>query len=284
MDYKLKEDLEMFQSIKGLTNEDLAEILNTSTMNIWRWKNNKAKPSETTLKGIYDKIFSSGVDLNSLKEEMYKSKENSNTKIVFHGSKSGIDGELTIKRGDVNRDFGQAFYTGENVEQAVSFVCFYPDSSLYIMEFDTSNLKIKNFEVTKEWMTYIAYSRGKLNEYKESKYIKKVVDEVKDYDVVIAPIADNTMYDILNDFTRGFITDEQCLNALSANRLGKQIVFLNDEALKHLKVLEHCFISDIEREHYTEVKRRSTDIGIQKSILERRKYAAKGKYVEELYK
>ncbi len=284
MDYRLKEDLEIFKNIKELSNEDVAELLNTSTMNIWRWSNNKVEPNKITLNMIYNKIYSSGVDLNSLKEDMYKSKENANTKIVFHGSKAGIEGDLSIKVGDPNKDFGQAFYTGENVAQAVSFVSSYDNSSLYILEFDTSNLRIKNFEVSKEWMTYIAYSRGKLEDYKESKYIKKVVEEMKNYDVVIAPIADNTMYDILSDFTRGVITDEQCLNALSANRLGKQIVFLTEEAISHVKILEHCFLCDKEKEHYFEIKKNSAEIGKQKSILERRKYAAKGKYVEELYK
>lgn len=282
MDYNLKEDIEMFKSIKELTNDDLSLFLDTSPMNIWRWINGKVKPTNSTLQMIYNRIYSSGVDLSSLKEEMYKSRENANTKIVFHGSKSGIVGEISINYGEQNKDFGRAFYTGESVEQAISFVSAFDNPSLYILEFDASNLKIKTFEVSKEWMIYVAYSRGKLEKFKDSKYIKRIVEDLKKYDVVIAPIADNTMYDILNDFADGAITDEQCLNSLSANRLGKQIVFLTEKSVKNLKILEKCFISEKEKEHYFEIKKQSAILGKQKSILERRKYAAKGKYVEEL--
>ena len=43
-------------------------------------------------------------------------------KLLFHGSKGEIDGEIDVHHGRQNNDFGQGFYTGESYEQAISFV------------------------------------------------------------------------------------------------------------------------------------------------------------------
>ena len=113
----------------------------------------------------------------------------------------------------------------------------------------------KEFVVSKEWMLLIAYFRGRIEEYKESKVIKKLLEEIKSVDVIVAPIADNTMYSILDDFISGIITDEQCLNALSANRLGKQYVFLNNAAIdRSLKMLERCYYCNEEKKDYLKEK------------------------------
>lgn len=93
----------------------------------------------------------------------------------------------------------------------------YPSSSVYIFDFNKENIKLKEFNVSEEWMLLIAYFRGKLDEYKDSKTIKELLKNLKDIDVIVAPIADNTMYTILDDFIQGKITNQQCLNALSAN-------------------------------------------------------------------
>ena len=134
-------------------------------------------------------------------------------------------------------------------------------------------------------MLLIAYYRGRLEEYKNSKLIKELVNELKDIDVVIAPIADNTMYTTLDDFISGKITDLQCLNALSANRLGKQYVFLNDNIIKNnLIMLERCFYCQSERTDYQSYRLKENEIGKNKVKIALREYAGKGKYIEDLLK
>ena len=134
-------------------------------------------------------------------------------------------------------------------------------------------------------MLLIAYYRGRLEEYSDSKYIKELKDELNDIDVVIAPIADNTMYTTLDDFINGKITDLQCLNALSANRLGKQYVLLNDKVINNnLKMLERCFYCQNERKDYQAYRLKENEIGKNKVKIALREYAGKGKYIEELFK
>ncbi len=91
------------------------------------------------------------------------------------------------------------------------------------------------------------------------------------------------MYTTLDDFIEGKITDLQCLNALSANRLGKQYVFLTDESIsKSLEALERCFYSTNERKDYQAYRLKENEIGKDKVKIALRQYAGKGRYIEEL--
>ena len=204
---------------------------------------------------------------------------------MFHGAKLELNGDPSIEYSDDKKDFGKGFYLGESFEQSASFVVGYKKSSVYVFDFNRSNINIKKFNASKEWMILIAYFMGRLEEYKDSNYIKELLNNIKDIDVIIAPIANNTMYTILDDFINGKITDLQCLNALSANRLGKQYVFLNDKVInKNLKMLERCFYCGHERNDYESLKLKENEIGKNKVIIALREFAGKGKYIEELLK
>ena len=48
---------------------------------------------------------------------------------------------------------------------------------------------------------------GGLDEYKEHPTIKMLAEQSRDCDYIIAPIADNRMFQIINSFINGEITD-----------------------------------------------------------------------------
>lgn len=278
-------DLKYSKIVLGLNDTKLSEYLNISRSTIIRWLNNTITPEYDTLDKVYNKLYESNIYLNRVKEEMYNSSVDKNHMILFHGAKTEIIGEPSISFSEDKKDFGRGFYLGETFEQSASFVVGYNKSSVYIFDFNKENVKIKEYNVSKEWMLLIAYFRGRLDEYAGSKYIKELIKELNDVDVVIAPIAYNTMYTTLDDFISGKITDLQCLNALSANRLGKQYVFLNDNVIKNnLKMLERCFYCKNERVDYQSYRLKENEIGKNKVKIALREYAGKGKYIEELLK
>lgn len=278
-------DLKYSKIVLGLNDTKLSEYLNISRSTVIRWLNNTITPEYDTLDKVYNKLYESNIYLNRVKEEMYNSSVDKNHMILFHGAKTEIIGEPSISFSEDKKDFGRGFYLGETFEQSASFVVGYNKSSVYIFDFNKENVKIKEYNVSKEWMLLIAYFRGRLDEYTGSKYIKELIKELNDVDVVITPIADNTMYTTLDDFISGKITDLQCLNALSANRLGKQYVFLNDNVIKNnLKMLERCFYCKNERVDYQSYRLKENEIGKNKVKIALREYAGKGKYIEELLK
>lgn len=284
MKYSFFEDLEYAKEVLSLSETDFFKLIKIPKTTYYRWKRNEYIPNEKELDSIYSILYSKGINLNRIKEEMYLSLENKQTKIIFHGSKNGIEGNISVDYGSLNKDFGKGFYAGESVRQSISFVCSYPNSSLYFLKLNNfEKIKKIEFDVSKEWMILIAYYRGKIDQYINSKYIKKVLNKIKNVDLIIAPIADNTMYSIINEFIEGSITDEQCINCLSANRLGKQYVFLNDNVIdNNLEILSKTFISTNEKEDYYKTREQEDDIGKKKVIMAKRKYAGVGKYIEEL--
>ena len=283
MTFNYVKDIEYAKNLLEMSDEDICKMFQISRMTYYRWINSKTIPSRENLENIYSCLYDKKIRINKLKEEMYKGQEIEDKRILFHGAKSYIEGDITVEKSEPKKDFGKGFYLGETLLQSASFVSNYRTSSVYVLECKIKDLKVKEYGVTHEWMILISYFRGKIDEYKDSKCIKKLLDDLKNVDLVIAPIADNTMYEILDDFSGGEITDLQCLNALSANWLGKQYVFLNDKAIKKsLTIIDKLYLCEKEKNDYKTRKEENTKIGKQKVKLAKREYAGKGKYIEEL--
>ena len=85
----------------------------------------------------------------------------SKTVVLYHGSKSGIQGNIA----PVSRkycDFGKGFYMGTERIQPLTLICNYPDARIYTLEADLSDLKILDIEVGIECALLVAYNRGKM--------------------------------------------------------------------------------------------------------------------------
>ena len=133
-------------------------------------------------------------------------------------------------------------------------------------------------------MLTIAYFRGTLDEYKEHPAVQKILKEARNCDYIVAPIADNRMFQIINSFIAGEITDEQCKHCLAATNLGNQYVFTSERAAKKLRILERTYISSSEREYYKGIRTAETKLGDDKVKLARRQYRGKGKYIDDILK
>lgn len=158
------------------------------------------------------------------------------------------------------------------------------------MKFAASNLISREFSIDREWMLTIAYYRGKLQEYIQTETVKKLLKTNKGVDYIIAPIADNRMFEIIDSFIDGEITDVQCQHCLSATNqhclsatnLGKQYVFISEKALDNITLLERCFLTDSEKEMYLDTKQKGFQMNMDKVKLARKKYRNQGRYIEEI--
>lgn len=128
----------------------------------------------------------------------------------------------------------------------------------------------------------IAYYRGTLDEYKKHTIIKKLIDESRNCDYIIAPIVDNRMFQIINSFISGEITDEQCRHCLAATNLGMQYIFISEKAVNQAKLVERCYISANEKEYYKNIKSADAKLGDDKVKLAKIQYRGKGRYIDEI--
>lgn len=80
---------------------------------------------------------------------MEESRMNSR-KILYHGSKAGLQGRIAPISRD-RCDFGKGFYMGTERNQPLTLICNYPNAKLYTLDVDLSGLKLLNVDVGLEW-------------------------------------------------------------------------------------------------------------------------------------
>lgn len=285
MDFQIIQDIETVIELTELSMEEFANELGVSRATISNWLSRKNEISPKNISSFYEYTFKKGIRLNKIKEQLYTEDvvDNSNI-LLFHGAKSEIEGNLSLNYSKQKNDFGTGFYCGENLEQSAMFVATFHNSSLYMLKFDHSNLKGKEFNVNREWMLMIAYFRERLGEYANSEIIKNLLSELQGVDYIIAPIADNRMFEIIDQFIDGEITDVQCQHCLSATNLGKQYVFISEKALSQIELLERCYLANAEKEYYLTSKQEKYEVSRDKVKIARKQYRGQGKYIEDILK
>lgn len=87
------------------------------------------------------------------------------TVTLYHGSKSGIRGNIAPKSRD-KCDFGRGFYMGTDPRQPLTLICNYPEAKLYTLSMDLSDLRIMDIEDGLDWVLLVAYNRGKMESIK----------------------------------------------------------------------------------------------------------------------
>lgn len=282
MDYNFDKDFKAIRDVLDISQKEFAKVLDTEQKTISNIESKDSYPSKTIVESAFTYAFKKDVKINKLKELLCRDNLSHNEKLLFHGSKGEIKGDIDVNFGRGNNDFGKGFYTGESYEQAISFISTYDDPSVYFMSFDDSDLKCKRYSVDREWMMAIAYYRESLDKYENHPSIEKIIKESRDCDYIIAPIADNKMFETINEFIEGNLTDEQCKHCLAATNLGMQYVFLTEKAASRLKIVERCYVCDKEREHYKKLKEDYRKLGNDKVKLAKAQYRGVGKYIDEV--
>lgn len=276
-------DIRLVAELLDVSMVKLADELGLSLMTMNRWLADPAQASAKNREAFYAYAYRRGVRLNKIKAQLYGQVYLSGSqKLLFHGSKRGLEGTLSLGASRKNNDFGQGFYCGENVEQSALFVSQYPQSSLYMMAFDTQGLRGETYGLDTDWMLTIAAFRGTLGEFATCNRILELRNQVGKVDYVVAPIADNRMFEVLDSFAAGEITDVQCQQMLSATDLGMQYVLVSEKALEHVKLLEHCYLCAAEKARYQEAAAERSRVGLDKAKIARREYRGQGRYVDEL--
>lgn len=285
MGYMVETDIESVLELTNLSINELAGGLGVSRITVSNWINKRSSISKKHLEEFYNYAFNKGIRLNKIKEQFYREDMVSGDEVLlFHGAKTKIEGEISLCHNKSINDFGNGFYCGESLDQSAMFVSTRKDSSLYMLKFSPKNLNCKKFSVNREWMLTIAYFRGRLEKYADTKIVRKISQGMKDIDYIIAPIADNRMFEIIDSFIDGEITDIQCRHCLSATNLGMQYVFVSERALLEIEILERCYLTEYEKEYYLTSRRDSFMMNMDKVKLARKQYRNQGEYIEDILK
>ena len=151
-----------------------------------------------------------------------------NIEIIYHGGPIEVSKPVLTRIGFA-KDFGFGFYCTKIKDQAYSWASRKKrrdgDPNIgYVSIFEynaCTDLNIKIFRsANDEWLDFIVKSRKGIS---------------SDYDIVEGPMADDRVYNYLDDYIKGELTKEEFF--ILAKNVDKthQIAFLSDKAINQLK-------------------------------------------------
>lgn len=281
MEYTLFKDIELVLAYKSMRLEEFSKGCGVPFEVLSRIKNKKIKPSFETLEKIYSYIYSLGIHLNENKVEILKKNHDI---VLFHGAKEELIGQISLEYSRKHVDFGRGFYTGDNYNQSLEFVAETEKGSVYVLDVDYTGLKVLKLELSLDWMLFILFNRGRLEEYKDHPIYKRIQKLSDGYDVIIGPIADNRMFDTINAFLDSVATTSQAYHALKSINLGNQIVFKSEKSLKQIKLVNRLFVSREEKDEIVKAKQKYLEESDQYVRQEYSKHIREGEYIVEVFK
>ncbi len=281
--YDIKLDIERFLEILDQSAEDFADAAGVTRQTINNIIEGEFKPSREILENIYSYAYSRDVNLNRSKELLFKDNEG-NDKLLFHGARGEIKGQIDCKHSIPPNDFGDGFYVGESLQQSASWISKYETSSIYCFYLkDFQKMNILRFNTNVDWLYVVLYYRGAFDNFVVPDSIKHLVEQIEKSDLIIAPIADNETFKTIDAFSRNEITDEACLHALSATNLGVQYVCKSEAACQKLVFIDRLYLCKKEKEDYLNMKDKLSFEGVEKSKLALIEYRRKGRYFDEIF-
>jgi len=160
---------------------------------------------------------------------------------LFHSGYSIID-VPDVRHGRKNADLGQGFYTAAEREFALRWEGVRRGETTYInhYELDLWGLNVLRFERDPSWFDYIYSNRNNLP------------DLYPDADVIIGPIANDTIYDTFGIITSGLLEREEAMNLLMIGPVYTQIVIRSEKAVRQLKFLRAEILEKEQIEQYRE--------------------------------
>lgn len=152
---------------------------------------------------------------------------------IYHGSQQVVSSpEIRIPK--YNKDFYFGFYCTEYFEQAKRWATRF-DGIGYVNEYEycpQKDLKIKIFsEMTEEWLDFIVACR---------------LGNSHSYDIVEGPMADDTIFNYVQNFVDGKISREAFWNLAKFKRPTHQISFHTAKALTSLHFVKGSEVRDEE--------------------------------------
>lgn len=127
-----------------------------------------------------------------------------------------------VNYGRRNADLGGGFYLSDNPEFSEKWAS---DRKPIVNEYtlDLTGLTVKRFSPDTEWFDYISKNRAGYS------------DAFVDTDVIIGPIANDTLYDTYGIITSGLVSSEDSLKLLSVGKSYIQFNVKTEKAASHLK-------------------------------------------------
>lgn len=270
----------------NMSQTEFAEQLNVTFQTVNRWENGRALPNKLAQSKMFDLCREKQVPvydmiLKKIADESKAIKLDSNRVLLYHGSKSGIEGIIEPKSRK-QCDFGKGFYMGTDPGQALTLICDYEKSKFYIVSVNTDNLAQNEVPANIDWAMLVAYHRGKMEKINGTPFYNKYRVMTKDKDLIIGNIANDRMFFVIDNFFVGNVTDMALINSLSAIQLGKQYVVISQKGCDAVRIEAEVELSYLERQFIKEIAEENRAKGISLANDICKNYRREGMYFDEI--
>ena len=282
----MKELIKQIREHLDMSQTEFAERLNVTFATVNRWENGRAIPNKLAQSTLYEICKENSVPVYDITLNRIANATNSislsnNRIILFHGSKSGIEGRIEPKSRS-QCDFGRGFYMGTDPSQALTLICDYDKSKFYIVSVDLSDLNKIEVPADIEWAMLVAYHRGRMEKIKGTALYEKYRDMSKDMDIIIGCIANDRMFYVIDNFFIGNVTDAALVGSLSALQLGKQYVAVTQKGCDAVRIETEVEISHLERLFMKEVAEANRAKGVSLANDICKNYRREGLFFDEI--
>lgn len=150
---------------------------------------------------------------------------------LYHGSNTIIE-QIDLSKCKPYKDFGQGFYLTAIREQAERMArrtsaIYGGEPVVTEFEFDETALNVlsvKTFEEpSEEWALFVMANRSRNH-----------LQPTHGFDIVIGPVADDTIATLFRNFDDGIIDLPMLVNGLKYKKVSSQYLFHSVEAIKYL--------------------------------------------------
>lgn len=272
------------RNLLHMTQEELASSLHTTAVTVSRWENGKSIPNKSMQSALYQYCKERGISLYAsilqrIKEEEKSLMLPSEHILLYHGSKSGITGDIEPCSRE-QCDFGKGFYMGTVPQQPLALVCDFPKAKFYLVSVDLTDLKTVSVEPDLDWALLISYYRGYMKP--DSPLYVKYKAFTKNTDLVFGCIANDRMYMVMEQFFSNTITDTALIHCLSALNLGQQYTAVTQKACNAIKIEKEIPISFFEWQFIRDESSVSREHGKNITSSIARQYRREGRYYDEI--
>ena len=132
-----------------------------------------------------------------------------------------------LTRGRKNADFGQGFYLSQDKEFSRRWARTRKGQTTYLnaYELETEGLSIRRFSRDADWFSYLYANRA------------GQADALPEFDLIVGPIANDTIYDTWGIITSGLLDRDKALSLLMLGPVYLQTVVKTQKAALSLRFL-----------------------------------------------
>lgn len=278
--------IKQIRTYLNISQTEFAEQLNVTFATVNRWENGRAVPNKLAQSKMYDLCKEKSVPVYDMTlKKIFKAaktiKPETNRVLLYHGSKSGIEGKIEPKSRK-QCDFGKGFYMGTDPGQALTLICDYEKSKFYVVSVATDTLAQIEVPADIDWAMLVAYHWGRMEKINGTDLYNKYRNMTAGKDLIIGNIANDRMFFVIDNFFIGNVTDTALVNSLSALQLGKQYVAVSQKGCDAVRVESEISLSYLERLFIknTAGENRAKGISLANDIC--RNYRREGLFFDEI--